>query len=243
MQKLNQNIRLSAATMLALLLGSYVFSNHAQAADGIRDISKINSRVSVSADQPVGDVSSVNGSIHVASNGRAGKLKTVNGGIDLQDGAEVNDAVTVNGRIHLGNGVKVLGSLSTVNGSIRAEEAVEIAHSVHSVNGGITFRTGSEVGADLRTVNGPVRLYNTHVKEDVVSSNGNITLAESSLVEGDVIFEAQRRWWGRFFNRNSRRPELNIDTSSMVRGDIHLYREVDVNIADGAGVGEILRHY
>jgi len=68
MPAFNHVTRLGTATALLMLLGSYVFSASADAAEG--DISRINQGVTVDAEQQVGDVSSVNGSIRLARGGR-----------------------------------------------------------------------------------------------------------------------------------------------------------------------------
>lgn len=226
MQKFNHKVPLSAAIALALLLGGYLFSSSVHGADSVRDISKINGRVEIAADEQVGDVSLVNGSIRMASNAGATNLETVNGDIEL------------------GSHVSVTGSVTAVNGSINGAEEVQVRESLTTVNGAVTLGNGSNVGQDLQTVNGHIRLSNSRVGADLISSNGNITLADNSTVEGDVVFKGKRSWWDRVFRRGTEhRPELTIDASSVVRGDIRLYREVELHIADGADVGEIIRHY
>jgi hypothetical protein len=168
MPAFNHVTRLGTATALLMLLGSYVFSASADAAEG--DISRINQGVTVDAEQQVGDVSSVNGSIRLARGAEAGEVTTVNGTIELDDGVTVNEAGTVNGGIRLGSDVKVNGELSTVNGGIR-------------------INAGSVVAHNVETVNGRVHLESAVIRQNIVTSNGDIDIVGGAIVEGDIIVE------------------------------------------------------
>lgn len=220
---MNHTFRLSAATALAMLLGSYLYSTSAEAAE-VRDISKVNGSIRVSAAEQVGDISSVNGGIDLARGSRADKLDTVNGGIDLDENVVITNAKTVNGGIRVSSDVTVNGSLTTVNGGIRTA-------------------SGTVIENRVRTVNGKIRLRNTLVGENIQTSNGDITLRDGSTVEGDIVVKGRRGWVGRIFNFDRRPPTISIDADSSVKGDIHLYRKVDLEIDDGAKVGEVIRHY
>lgn len=220
---MNHTIRLSAATALAMLLGSYLYSASAEAAE-VRNISKINGGIRISAEERVGDLSSINGGVDLARGSSADEIDTVNGGIDLDDDVVIAGAETVNGRITAGNDVTVNGSLSTVNGPIRTA-------------------SGTVVEDQVRTVNGKIQLRNTMVGEDVQTRNGDITLQDGSTVEGDLVIKGRRSWIGRIFNFDRGEPRISIDADSSVRGDIHLYRKADLDIDDGAEVGDVIRHY
>ena len=80
MKEGSHTMKLSAAIMLAMLLGSYLYSTSTSATDA-PDISKVNGRIRVLAEERMGDISSVNGDI------------------DLDDGVEIERAETVNGDI------------------------------------------------------------------------------------------------------------------------------------------------
>ena len=223
MSAFNHSLRLGAASMLVMLLGSYVFATDANAEEN-QDISRVNRGINVGSDERVGDLSSVNGGVSLAENARAGEISTVNGSIDLDDASQVEEASTVNGGISVGSNVVITGSLETVNGSI-------------------TTRSGTVVGTNIESVNGRVRIRDTRVNDNIETSNGNIDITDGSVVEGDVVIEGRRRWWDRFFDFNNRVPELTIDSESSVLGDIHLYRETELNIADGVVAGEIIEHF
>ncbi len=223
MRAINHKIRLSAASMLAMILGSYLYSATADAAE-VRDISRVNRGIRVEVEQRVGDVSSVNGGITMERGSSADEIGTVNGRIDLDDEVVIVHAETVNGGIRVGEDVRVNGSLETVNGGIRTGSGTVIANRI-------------------LTVNGKIQLRNTHVGENVQTSNGDIEIRDGSTIEGDIVVRASNSWWNRLFRFNRRSPDLTIDASSSVRGDIHLYRRVDLHIADGAEVGEIIEHF
>jgi len=223
MREVSHTIKLTTATMLAMLLGSYLYASSANAAE-LRDISKVNGGIRISAEERVGDISSVNGSIDLGSGASAKRLDTVNGGIDLDDGAEIERAETVNGGIRVSRDVTVHGSLSTVNG-------------------GIQTGPGTTIEDRVSTVNGKIRLRDTHIGENVQTSNGDILLTDGSVVEGDVIVKGRRSWFGRFFGSSRRPSKIIIDADSSVKGDIHLYRKVNLDIADGTVNGDIIEHF
>lgn len=223
MKEVSHTMKLSAATMLAMLLGSYLLSTSANASEA-RDISKVNGGIRVSAEERVGDISSVNGGIDLGSGAVAARLETVNGGIDLDERAEIERAETVNGGIRVSRDVTVHGSLSTVNGGIQTDP-------------------GTVIDDRVSTVNGKIRLRDTRVQDNVQTSNGDIILTDGSVVEGDIIVEGRRSWIGRFFSFDRKPSKIIIDEESSVLGDIHLYREVNLDIADGAQVGDIIEHF
>ena len=223
MREVSHTMKLSAATMLAMLLGSYLYSSSASAAE-LRDISKVNGGIRVSAEERVGDISSVNGGIDLGSGASAERLDTVNGGIDLDERVEIERAETVNGGIRVSRDVTVRGSLSTVNGGIQTGQ-------------------GTVVEDTVSTVNGKIRLRDTRVGENVRTSNGDIFLTDGSVVEGDIIVKGKRSWLSKFFSFDRRPSKIVIDGDSSVVGDIHLYHEVSLEIADGAEVGDIIEHY
>lgn len=223
MHAFNHNLRLTAATALALLLSSYLYSASADGAE-VRDISKVNGGIRVSEEEQVGNISSVNGGVSLRRGASAHDVGTVNGGIELDDEVEITAAETVNGGIRVGRDVRVNGSL-------------------HTVNGGIRTRAGTVVEHDIRSVNGKIRLENTHVGDDLQTSNGDIELREGTVIEGDLIVKGRRSWFERLFSRNRRPTDIVIDSTSSVRGDIHLWREVNLRIDDDAEVGDIVYHY
>ncbi len=224
MRAISHKLRLSTATVLAMVLGSYLFAANADAQSG-RDISRINGTINVESEERVGDVSTVNGSASLARGSSASEVTTVNGGIDISDQVSINHAETVNGGIRVGEGVTVSGSLE-------------------SVNGGIRTNSGTVVENQIETVNGRIRLSSTQVGNNIETSNGDIDIRDGSVVEGDIVVHGRKRWWDRLFNwGGNRRPEITIDSSSTIRGDIHIYRKVDLNIADGALNGEVVEHF
>ncbi|MFK7865055.1 MAG: hypothetical protein AB8B95_12615 [Pseudohongiellaceae bacterium] len=223
MQSINHNVRLGFASLLAVLLSSYLMAANAEASE-TRDISKINSGIRIDENERVGDVSSVNGGIRIRQGAIAAEVGTVNGGIDIEDNARVDDAETVNGGIDVGENVVIQGSLRTVNG-------------------GIKTNPGTEIRDDVSTVNGKIRLRDTQVGADVETTNGDIEIRSGSVIEGDIVVKAKKSWFGKFFSFNNRPSDLVIDADSIVKGDIHLYKEVNLRIDNGAQVGNIVEHY
>ncbi len=223
MKEVSHTMKLSAATMLAMLLGSYLYSSSADAAE-LRNISKVIGGIRVPAEERLGNISSVNGGIDLARGSSAEKLDTVNGGINLDEQVVITRAETVNGAIRVGRDVTVNGSLTTVNG-------------------GVSTNPGTVIENRVRTVNGTIRLRDTRVEENVQTSNGDILLTNGSVIEGDIVVKGNRSWLSRWFSFNHQPSRILIDAESSVRGDIHLHREVRLEIEDGAEVGDIIEHF
>ena len=223
MQALNHNLHLGAASILALCLGGFLFTSSVNAAE-VSDVKKVNGGIRIDAEDRVGNLSSVNGGITIDQGASAYELKTVNGSIKIDDNVTITQATTVNGGIRVGQGVTVQESLRTVNGGIRTEN-------------------GTVIEERVETVNGRIELHETRIGADLQTSNGDIALRDGSVVEGDLIVRGKSSWFERFFNRTQRPTEVFIDSSSSVLGDIHLYREVELRIADDAQVGDIIEHF
>lgn len=183
-------------------------------------------------------VSRVFGGIEVEEGEHMGDLDSVNGGIQLEDNSSAEDIETVNGGVKIRDDVSVY-SIETVNGGVRAGRNLTVRDDISTVNGGVDLSDGTSVDGDVTTVNGTIKLRATKVGRDVETTNGDIYVEDGSVVEGDVVFgEVSDHWWNR-----GKEPSLYVDSSSQIKGDIHLYREVKLRIEDGASVGEVIEHF
>jgi hypothetical protein len=79
----------------------------------------------------------------------------------------------------------------------------------------------------------------TEVQRDIETVNGDIRLTDGSLVLGDVIF-GENGWHS---DRNNNLPRLVVDANSAIKGSVHLYRRVRLEIDAAADVGEIVEHF
>jgi DUF4097 and DUF4098 domain-containing protein YvlB len=220
----NHTIRISAAVLLAMILGSYLFAESADASSP-ENVSRINASVDIDTGRVVGDVSTINGRVQINRDATAGSVDTINGSIHIESGARIASAETVNGAIRLGRDVQVASGLETVNGGVHTDP-------------------GCLVSVNIKTVNGKIELRDTRVGGNLRTANGDIELRDGSVVAGDVIIRGKRSWLDRFLTiGNHRQSALEVDASSAILGDIHLYREVELRISDDAQVGDIIRHY
>ena len=101
MREYNHNARITKATLLALLLGAYLYSADTSAEGAVREISRVNGHIDVERGEQVANVSTVNGSIEIAGDASAARVSTVNGGIDIGQASRIDRAETVNGDITL----------------------------------------------------------------------------------------------------------------------------------------------
>ena len=88
-------------------------------------------------------------------------------------------------------------------------------------------------------VNGSITLEMTEVQRDIKTVNGDIRLTDGSVVLGDVIF-SENGWHS---DRNNNLPRLVVDANSAIKGSVHLYRKVRLEIDEAADVGEIVEHF
>jgi len=196
--------------------------------------------VKVNANDGHDHITKVFGSIEVDAGESAGRLETVNGSIRFRDDSEADSVETVNGSIRLHDNVSAY-SLETTNGSIRAGRDLKVEDDVKTVNGRIELGPGTVVKHDVETVNGGIELVTAQVLGDVETTNGDIRLLDGTSVSGDVIFRESRSHF--FHHDDSDRPTLVVDADSSIGGTIHLYQEVRLRIADGAEIGDIVKHY
>ena len=179
------------------------------------------------------DSHKVMGNINVQKGGMAGDVRSVNGDIRLENDSAVKNAATFNGKISISNNVKA-SDLSTVNGSIRSGEDLTVERNVSTVNGSIYIKAGAEIGDSVSTVNGSIDLAKTVVGGNLETLNGDIKLRHS-VIAGDIVFRALSA-----FSLRPSNPRLVIDADSEVRGRIILRQRVELEIEEGAKIGEII---
>jgi len=179
--------------------------------------------------------STVNGSVQVPEGLQSGTVSTVNGSIHIGDNATVAAASTVNGGIDLGAHSSA-DSLSTVNGGVTLDNSAHVAKAVSTVNGGLTLKSGADVAGAAGNVNGSIVLTGAHVGGGLRTTSGDIDIADSSHVEGGILV---KHGGGGFFNFSTRKPRIVIGPGSVVQGDLHFEREVDLFVSETATTGPI----
>jgi acetyltransferase-like isoleucine patch superfamily enzyme len=179
---------------------------------------------------------SVNRSIHINDGETVRRsLNSVNGSIHIGKDCVIKSGCrSVNGRIEIGSNSKV-EDLNTVNNRISVGKDVIVKGDIYSVNGSVRCRSGVEVKGDVGTVNGSIELEKTKVFYDISTYNGNITLTDNSLVEGDVFIKDNK---GR---SNRDRPlKISVEGGSTVEGDIIVKADDIEVIVSLTGGGRVL---
>ncbi|HNW59388.1 MAG TPA: hypothetical protein PKI62_06925 [bacterium] len=170
---------------------------------------------------------------------------SINKSVFVQDGERRDTGInTVNGSITVGNDCIIRGGCRTVNGSIRIGQNsmvqelqvvngdIEIGSNsksrddVTTVNGSITLHSGSKVAGDLASINGNLMLDHAIAERDLSLYNGNVELANSSLVKGDLIIKDSK-------GHHSAQQVITIrlGEGSVVEGDIRVLEdEVKVKV-------------
>jgi DUF4097 and DUF4098 domain-containing protein YvlB len=194
----------------------------------------VNKSITIGDNTETGSESTVNGSITVGDGATVnGSLDTVNGTIRVGENTRVRDIDTVNGSIRLASGVTA-DDVGSVNGSIRLGENVTIDGEIDVVNGKITVGEGSSVSDDVQNVNGEINLSGAEVGGDVSTVSGDIQLENRARINGDIVVEKPGGW-----GRENRKPRVIIGPGSVVVGQIHLEREVELYISETAEVGGV----
>lgn len=199
-------------TLLSLLIAVSV-TGVALADD---DISKVNGGVTVEDGQHAGDVHTVNGSVRVGANAVVQKASTVNGAVELGDAATA-------------------AVVKTVNGAVRLREKSR-ASEVEAVNGRVELSRGAEVTGHLSNVNGDISLDAAHVGGGIETVNADVTVGDSSRVEGGILVKKPSTSW---FHDNNRLPKIVIGPHAIVKGSLTFERPVELYVSDSASVGTI----
>ncbi len=197
----------------------------------------VNKSVRIGAGEMADEASSVNGSVTVGEAAMInGEVSTVNGRIRIDDNARVEDVSTVNGAVRIGTGVSS-ENISTVNGSIRVDNSATIDGYIEAVNGSIDVEKGTTIDRDVSNVNGKIELTGSQVGGDLSTVNGDVILADGTILRGDLIVEKPGGWnWGW---KKRKPPTVIIGPGSQVLGKIKLEREVDLYISESAEVGGV----
>ncbi len=197
----------------------------------------VNKSVRIGAGETAGEASSVNGSVTVGEEAIVkGEVSTVNGKIRIDDSAQVEDVSTVNGAVRIGARVSS-ENVSTVNGSIRVDESAMIDGYIEAVNGSIDVEKGTTIDRDVSNVNGKIELTGSQIGGDLSTVNGDVILADGTVLRGDLIVEKPGGWnWGW---KKNKPPKVVIGPGSRVLGRIKLEREVELYISETAEVGGV----
>lgn len=143
-----------------------------------------------------GDRTTVNGGVSIGAGCEVrGDCRTVNGRVSVGPGSRVGALHTVNGSVRVGRDVTVTGSVGTVNGSVTLEDDTSVDGDVETVNGALSCAPGTVTG-DVSTVNGAITFAGTVVEGEVATANGAIRLRSQARVLGDVVVEGKRRLGG-----------------------------------------------
>lgn len=191
-----------------------------------------------SGDSGGSGVSSLFGDVSVSSGKSVTDVSSVNGDVELEDSVTARTVDTVNGDVEIGDHVQVR-SISVVNGEIETGQHFTSESSISSVNGDIDVDAHSRINGDVSNVNGDITLIGTNVSLDVVTNNGDISLLQSTVIAGDLIYRdgnGSKRNWGT-------PPTLVIDANSKVEGSIILERPVTLKIDNPAMLDKVQRRF
>lgn len=188
------------------------------------------------ADRSSRDFTKTNKSVTVPSALNVEEVSSVNGSVTIKDRVSATQVSNVNGRVSVGNNVSV-ESIETVNGSIKIGSDFSSQGNIETVNGALSIKQRSTVGGSVETVNGDINLNNVEISKNITTVNGSIYLKQGSVVNGDIVFRGKP-------NNNKARynpPELKIDASSVVNGNIIVYKEVEFDFADASLMDKVIK--
>jgi hypothetical protein len=193
----------------------------------------VNKSINLGDNSENGGQSTVNGSISVGDNAIVnGSLTTVNGTIRVGRNTRLKDAETVNGSVRIDSGSTV-EDIKSVNGSIRVAETVTVGGEIEVVNGKISLGPGTTVTDGVSNVNGEIEITGADVGGNVSTTSGDVTLADSAIIQGDLRVEKPGGW----FNKPKRKPKVIIGPGTKVLGQVVLEHEVELFISESAQIG------
>jgi DUF4097 and DUF4098 domain-containing protein YvlB len=120
-----------------------------------------------------------------------GNCRTVNGRITVGSSTQVGALHTVNGSVDIARDVVVAGSVGTVNGSLSLAENVTVEGDLETVNGALSCAGGTVTG-EASTINGTISLAGTRVGGSVATTNGAERLRGQSRVVGDIVIHGTK---------------------------------------------------
>ncbi|GLX79452.1 hypothetical protein tinsulaeT_27920 [Thalassotalea insulae] len=161
------------------------------------------------------------GNIDVTDYGSAGILDATNGNITVSHHAQVNSATTTNGNISIGDHSKVL-SVQTTNGNILLGKNTTVIREIKNSNGNIDIGQQAKLHSSISTV------------------TGNITIASGVVIQGDIIFQPLGFLMAKFENQT---PTLKLAKNVQLKGKIHLFRPVNLELNSAVAPENIIRHY
>ncbi|OFI34425.1 hypothetical protein BFC17_18275 [Alteromonas lipolytica] len=170
-----------------------------------------------------GDVTKVFGGIDIGENRQSGDLTTVNGNISLRDNVTAEELTTVNGSVTIGDFCEIDG-VTVVNGDIEAGKMLVSHDGMESVNGDISLAPGARVDGSLTSVNGDISVADIQLTGSIETANGDIMITGNSLIKGDIVYDDPEN------NDSHSTPELTIDESVQLDGEIILKRDVVLHI-------------
>ncbi|MEX2494663.1 MAG: hypothetical protein WD448_01170 [Woeseia sp.] len=196
----------------------------------------MNKSIDVDAGSQSDGQSTLNGSISVGNAAVvSGGLETVNGTIRIDENARIQNASTVNGSVRLAAGASAR-DVSSVNGSVSIGDIAVVDGEVSVVNGRINLQPGSSVGQDVSNVNGSIHIGGGEIGGDLTTVNGDVTLSDNALVQGDLVVRKPRTG---DFDAGRRKPTVVIGPGARVAGTIRLEQEVELYISDSAQFGGV----
>ena len=202
-----------------------------------RDIDKVFGGITAEAGEEYGSLETVNGGITIRAGATVRTAETVNGGISIAAGANVGSAEVVNGGISLDDDATA-GSIAAVNGGLTLGTGARVSGDAETVNGAAKLADGAEVGGDLETVNGAITLDHARVRGLITTTNGDVMLVHSSVVDGGILVEKpDTNWsWG---GSEPKVPRVVIGAGSVVHGPMTFERVVELFVHTSAKVGTI----
>ena len=201
-----------------------------------RDIDKVFGGITAEAGEEYGSLETVNGGITIRAGATVRTAETVNGGISIAAGATVGRAEVVNGGISLDDDASA-DSITAVNGGLTLGTGARVRDDAETVNGAAKLADGAEVGGDLETVNGAITLDHARVRGLITTTNGDVMLVHSSVVDGGILVEKPDTNWS--WGSKPRIPRIVVGAGSVVNGPMVFERDVELFVHTTAKVGTI----
>ncbi|NOU51329.1 hypothetical protein HG263_12400 [Pseudoalteromonas sp. JBTF-M23] len=161
------------------------------------------------------------GNITVLDGQHVGLLEVTNGNVTLGKNTIYKRVDVTNGNIQIG-ALSQGGALSVTNGQIEILSNVEVSGDVIITNGTIIISEQSQINGTVET------------------STGDIIVKPAAQISGDLVFNKPGFISSQFENHT---PTLKVGKDVKLKGKIHLYRPIKLELDDSINKELITIHY
>jgi DUF4097 and DUF4098 domain-containing protein YvlB len=201
-----------------------------------RNIDTGSGSVELSPGASSGRIDTGSGSVRMGADAQARVIDTGSGSIRLASGARTEAIDTGSGSIRGADRVLIDGDIDTGSGAVELGSGSTVRGNIDTGSGSVEL-TGVIVEGKIDTGSGDITLIDCQLRDDLVSTRGEVKLEGSTHVGGDLIIRKSKCWgfcWGE--NEPTR---VVVGAGASVAGEIRSERETELWVHQSARIGKV----